>query len=435
LVTDAQARVDQIAWYHEIDFGGGVRSRTTHENPAGVREVWRFIERQLARVPFADRSVLDIGAWDGYWSFLAERRGAREVLAADDASQRWAGKSGIHLARELLNSHIAIREDVPVYELSGLGRTFDVILCFGVYYHLWDPLRALVEIRRCCHRDTIVLVEGELAWSGMTQLETRYAQSPWQECVLAAPLLDHFLRLAYFRIDEQAWMHPVPPRLMAEGDLQIDRSMLVCRPFEGANPCYTYRPHFGLEVFDDRFRPDRGTAAHCAALAIVEYPSDVPCGAKFGATIRVTNCGDGAWRAFHIAQSRGPLLDGHSATFRNVDFDFARAFLDKQIVPGSYVNEGVARYRRYIEDNLLQGGVTAGVQLWDAAEAALIDFDYSRGFLRRDLGVGESETVTITMRAPATPGRYTLRFDMVCEYVRWFGAGQSPPLSVPLIVR
>lgn len=434
MATDAQARVDQISWYHEIDFGHGVRSHTSHENPQGVRDIWRFIERQLNRVPFAGRSVLDIGAWDGYWSFFAERRGAREVLATDDASQRWSAGSGIHLARELLGSRVTIREDVPVYELSKVGRTFDVILCLGVFYHLWDPLRALVAIRHCCHRDTLVVMEGELAWAGMSPHEARYAQSAWQECVLAAPLLDHFLRLAYFRVDEQVWMHPVPAQLMAAGDLRIDRSMIVCRPFEGTNTSYLYKPHFDLEVYDDRFRSDVASGTRLATLMVVDAPSHTSAGARFSVTIGLVNRGTRSWRVLHIPEPGDPILDGHSLTRRQVAFDFTRAFLDKQIGNGEYVNGAVGHYRRYIEENSLQGGVTAGVQLWDAADEALIDLDYSRGFLRRDVAAGESATVTIRMRAPARVGRYTMRFDMVCEYVRWFNAEGSPFLRVPLHV-
>jgi tRNA (mo5U34)-methyltransferase len=30
--------------------------------------------------------VLDVGAWDGFWSFEALRRGARAVVAIDDFS-------------------------------------------------------------------------------------------------------------------------------------------------------------------------------------------------------------------------------------------------------------------------------------------------------------------------------------------------------------
>ena len=55
-------------------------------------------------------SVLDIGAWDGYISFEAERRGARRVLATD--SYVWrnnimnnisSGKAGFQFARAALN--------------------------------------------------------------------------------------------------------------------------------------------------------------------------------------------------------------------------------------------------------------------------------------------------------------------------------------------
>ena len=45
------------------------------------RKLWRFIEAQLDLLDFRGKTVLDIGCWDGYWSFYAERRGAREVVA------------------------------------------------------------------------------------------------------------------------------------------------------------------------------------------------------------------------------------------------------------------------------------------------------------------------------------------------------------------
>lgn len=32
------------------------------------------------------RRVLDIGSWDGYWTFEALKRGAKEVIAIDDFS-------------------------------------------------------------------------------------------------------------------------------------------------------------------------------------------------------------------------------------------------------------------------------------------------------------------------------------------------------------
>jgi tRNA (mo5U34)-methyltransferase len=54
------------------------------------RQIWAFIEQQLATVDFRGKRVLEVGSWDGYWSFWAERHGARSVLATDDLSQNWS---------------------------------------------------------------------------------------------------------------------------------------------------------------------------------------------------------------------------------------------------------------------------------------------------------------------------------------------------------
>ena len=43
----------------------------------------RFDEVFVHGVSFADKTVLDIGAWDGGFSFECERRGAKRVLATD----------------------------------------------------------------------------------------------------------------------------------------------------------------------------------------------------------------------------------------------------------------------------------------------------------------------------------------------------------------
>jgi hypothetical protein len=65
-------------WWHSIDLGDGVIT-PGHKDPS-------FIRRELASMripPLAGKSVLDIGAWDGFFSFEAERQGARRVVALD----------------------------------------------------------------------------------------------------------------------------------------------------------------------------------------------------------------------------------------------------------------------------------------------------------------------------------------------------------------
>ena len=79
---DVRRRVEALRWYHTIDLGQGIVTRGVHDTPL-----------RLARLDlplsFAGRTVLDVGAWDGFFSFEAERRGASRVVATDHYS--WHG--------------------------------------------------------------------------------------------------------------------------------------------------------------------------------------------------------------------------------------------------------------------------------------------------------------------------------------------------------
>jgi tRNA (mo5U34)-methyltransferase len=98
-------------------------------------------------------TVLDIGAWDGFFSFEAERRGASRVVAYDLFPP---DTHGFTTARELLNSRVEYVRG-SVYDLSpALCGTFDLVLFLGVFYHLRYPLLALDRIWSVT-RDTLLL--------------------------------------------------------------------------------------------------------------------------------------------------------------------------------------------------------------------------------------------------------------------------------------
>jgi tRNA (mo5U34)-methyltransferase len=142
---ELQAGADALRWYHTIDLGNGVVTRGVDNSP-----------ERLARVRLPDdltgRAVLDVGAWDGFFSFEAERRHASRVLATDYYVWHGAGwgtgrgKAGFEFARAALSSHVQDM-DVDVMDLSPerVG-VFDVVLFLGVLYHLKDPLRALERV-------------------------------------------------------------------------------------------------------------------------------------------------------------------------------------------------------------------------------------------------------------------------------------------------
>ncbi len=164
-------------WFHSIDLGGGVVTAGQKSPQILAREV-----EGLDLPDLRGKSVLDIGAWDGYFSFEAERRGAARVVAldhyawsVDQAFQQrltaervargervpswdqdpelWKpetlpGRAGFDLARLRLGSHVeTVVGDFMTMDLEALG-TFDVVLFLGVLYHLLDPLTALRRVAR-----------------------------------------------------------------------------------------------------------------------------------------------------------------------------------------------------------------------------------------------------------------------------------------------
>jgi tRNA (mo5U34)-methyltransferase len=164
-------------WHHSIDLGDGVIT------PGGKTLAHHHDELLRMQLPnLAGKSVLDVGAWDGYYTFMAEGAGASRVVALDHyawsvdfekatsyiSRQQAAGlpirafhtvpdlwdpaglpgKRGFDLASRALNSraHVVV-DDFMTMDLEPLG-TFDVVLFLGVIYHLEEPLRALRRLRQ-----------------------------------------------------------------------------------------------------------------------------------------------------------------------------------------------------------------------------------------------------------------------------------------------
>ncbi len=110
----------------------------------------RFSRRlQLLQIPedLTGLSILDLGAWHGYFSFECERRGARRVLAVDNYAWNRFGMEEFLSAHRRLGSHVEHRrQDIHDLDPQEIGQ-FDVVLMLGVFYHLRNPLAALERIR------------------------------------------------------------------------------------------------------------------------------------------------------------------------------------------------------------------------------------------------------------------------------------------------
>ena len=113
------------------------------------------------------KTVLDVGAWDGFFSFEAERRGAARVLATDSycwGGEGWGTKAGFDLARVALGSQVENKE-IDVLDLSPASvGMFDVVLFLGVLYHLRNPLLGLERVASVTRELLVVETAVDLVW-------------------------------------------------------------------------------------------------------------------------------------------------------------------------------------------------------------------------------------------------------------------------------
>lgn len=144
--------VNSHNWWHSIDFGDGIVSKGIKTSSIHIKEEAYWFPIDFCK----DKRVLDVGAWDGYYSFYAERMGAKEVIAVDKYVWKRENKRGFDIAKLLLNSKV--KEyilDIPEMTPDVLG-TFDSIIYAGVFYHLKNPFQALEIL------DSLLLTNGRI---------------------------------------------------------------------------------------------------------------------------------------------------------------------------------------------------------------------------------------------------------------------------------
>lgn len=142
-------------WYHRIEVYPGIVTPGINDTAAN-RE--RFDQLGLPHDCTGLR-VLDIGCADGYFSFLMEQRGAAEVVAID---YRRRTSSGFDIAHRLLRSKVRFHDD-NVYNLTPERYgTFDIVLFFGVLYHLRNPMLALDTVRTMTGRGGKLFAETHI---------------------------------------------------------------------------------------------------------------------------------------------------------------------------------------------------------------------------------------------------------------------------------
>ncbi len=188
----------KINWFHRIDLGNGVTTPGIDDSATKLAQV---------RLPadLSGKSVLDIGAWDGFFSFECERRGARRVVALDGGVWRVdsIGKAGFEFARKVLNSKVEDAE-MEVSEISPerLGH-FDLVLFLGVLYHLPDPVTSFMKVASVAAKEIIVETHVDMIEHGVPAMafypHDECANDPSNWCGPNQAAVEGMLRMAGFR--------------------------------------------------------------------------------------------------------------------------------------------------------------------------------------------------------------------------------------------
>ena len=143
---ELRSKVFSRPWFHRIDLGNGTVTPGVDDSPSKLK---------LMHIPddLTGKSLLDIGAYDGFFSFEAERRGASRVLATDQYCWQSTGMGdgeGFKIAHKALASRVEAKL-ITVEDISpATVGMFDVVLFLGVLYHAPDPLRYLRVARSVC---------------------------------------------------------------------------------------------------------------------------------------------------------------------------------------------------------------------------------------------------------------------------------------------
>lgn len=140
--AEALATLGDVGWFHSFALSDGTCVNGT-KLPAMLQAEFAAI---LAPLPLNGLTVLDVGAWNGAFSFEAKRRGAARVLATDMFAWThpvFRGLERFLYVRKDAGLNIEYKPiDVPEISTETVGK-FDVVLFLGVFYHMPDPLSAI----------------------------------------------------------------------------------------------------------------------------------------------------------------------------------------------------------------------------------------------------------------------------------------------------
>lgn len=172
--AELQEKIAAIGpWFYSFQFPGGVS--TTSKIPQEVQAIFetrREMMETALREHFGPRlstvRAVDVGCHEGYYAFALRKLGVAEVLGIDYREENLRRARFVAEQQEVSAVRF-LQADVEELNPASLG-TFDLTLCFGLLYHLENPMRVLRRLYALTgevlllETQVVAEVEGAAEW-------------------------------------------------------------------------------------------------------------------------------------------------------------------------------------------------------------------------------------------------------------------------------
>lgn len=147
--------------YHSYDFPDGTQAIGELSTDLLNRQFeW------LGDIDFKNKTVLDIGCWDGFYSIKAKEKGAHFVLGIDVnpwGKTDWIANFNEAVAKFGFDETGICCRNQDLFNTDSKIYASDIVLFMGVLYHLQNPLGALKKVRELTNERLVLetLIDGE----------------------------------------------------------------------------------------------------------------------------------------------------------------------------------------------------------------------------------------------------------------------------------
>lgn len=169
-MQDLEARALAKTWFYPFRLPSGACTPTYDGGALDLIHATRsaMLDQLLDRefpAGVASLSAVDLACHQGWFSVQLAQRGFARVLGIDARPEHIADAGLIRDALGLSNWQLR-QSDVHALDASALGQ-HELVLCFGLIYHLENPIGALRQARALCKRLCVIetqVVPGLSGW-------------------------------------------------------------------------------------------------------------------------------------------------------------------------------------------------------------------------------------------------------------------------------